>query len=209
MLWNPYLVWAQDDFVHPDFEQLTQNSPQKLAILPVEIKFNLRPNQKEKLSPEQLKESQLKEGNAAQHSLYKYFSKRAKKSSHITLQTVFKTNSLLKREKISLNELSNYAMQDLAQILDVDALVFASIETDRDLSKGVATISNVVISVASGWYGGPGGVSGDAEFLIYHGETGELLWRYNRYAPPSSGNNLQDIVDFLSRKAAKNCPYFK
>ena len=82
-------------FEHPNFENLAKDH-KTIAIIPFSAKVNLRPKQMKEITPEQLTQLEIGEGQAIQNSMYTWFLHRQKKGKmKIDVQDPKKTNALL------------------------------------------------------------------------------------------------------------------
>ncbi len=189
-------------YTSPDFPAKAQEH-KSLAILPFETSITLRPNQMRELGAQGHKELEQKEAFAVQGALYSYFLKeKGKEGFAVSFQDVQKTNALLHRHEITEENLSTYTSEQLAKLLEVDGIVSGTLQTDKPISDGAALALNLLLDT----YALPTN-SGVASISINDGQTGELLWRYQKSLDRGLGSNTTTIVNAIMRKASKQLPY--
>ena len=65
-------------YVNPKFGEIPKTQ-KIIAVLPFKVSITLRPNQMKKITPDQLKDMQLNEGNGIQTALFSWFMKRSER----------------------------------------------------------------------------------------------------------------------------------
>ena len=135
-----------------------------------------------------------------QGNLYTYLLRRADEYS-IDLQEVGETNLRLKDAGMA-GKLNQFSKEQIAEALDVDAIVGGSFEIEQTQSDAVALTSMVLL-------GGIGGRTGTRSLtLTIYGMNGEALWRFyksmdDRIFTPSA----VDTTPRMMRKVSRNFPY--
>ncbi|MFD2514053.1 hypothetical protein ACFSRY_09265 [Pontibacter locisalis] len=189
-------------YTSPAFHAKTKDH-KTLAIIPFETIINLRPNQMERLGPKRHKEMEQKEALAVQNALYSFFLKeKGKENFAIDVQDIHKTNTLLYRHNITQEDIKSYTYEELAEILGVDAIISGTLQTDKPLSDGAALAMGLLLDT----YALPTN-SGAASIAINDGQTGELLWRYQKSLDRGLGSDTYTIISAIIRKASKKLPY--
>lgn len=171
-----------------------------LAIIPFLTNLDL----KERFSPKQIKELEEKEGYAVQDAFETYFSRRKKrKKFSVEFQNIKNTNAILAQNNISYKNLDIYTIKQLSKILGVDGIISGNIDLNILLSKGVTTeMSFVDYIMGAANYGRIG-------IKISDGDSGKLLWKYEKEINKKSGKNTTALIDGMMKKATKKFPYEK
>jgi hypothetical protein len=200
----PFTAFAQKEiYTNPDFASLAKNE-QTLAILPFTVTLHLRPNERAKMSDEDLKKMELQEGLDVQSAMQSYFlHKKEKKDFTVSFQDIDKTNLLLKKAGISPDSLANYSAQDLAKILGVDGVISGTLTSDKPMSEGAA----VAVGVLTGFYGHTN--SGKCTINIHDASTGKLMWKYEKSLSRGLGSSINTIINTMMSKASRKFPYEK
>lgn len=200
----PFTAFAQKEiYTNPDFAALAKNE-QTLAILPFTVTLHLRPNERAKMSDEDLKKMELQEGLDVQSAMQSYFlHKKEKKDFTVSFQDIDKTNLLLKKAGISPDSLANYSAQDLAKILGVDGVISGTLTSDKPMSEGAA----VAVGVLTGFYGHTN--SGKCTINIHDASTGKLMWKYEKSLSRGLGSSINTIINTMMSKASRKFPYEK
>ncbi len=188
-------------YTNPDFNALAKNH-KVLAIIPFKATIGLRPKEKEKLSAAEYKEMQLKEGLAVQSALHSFFlKKKSKYSFSVDFQDVNRTNALLKKNNINIEEIDIYSPEELVDILNVDGIISGTLSTQKPLSGG----ASMALGMLTGFYGPTN--SGRCTININDGESGMLLWKYDKTLARSLGSDINTIINAMMRKSSRVFPY--
>jgi hypothetical protein len=184
-----------------EFESVTIKH-KVVAILPADVNIKLRPNEAKKVTPEQMLQNEEKTGLAIQDKMYSWFLRRSD-SYHYTVkfQDVSKTNALLKTANINYGDLRTKSKDELAKLLNVDAVISSSIRMDKPMSEGAA--------IAVGLLVGAWGSTNNAftTINIHEAKAGDLIWKYDYQASGSVGSSPENLVNALMRNASKKFPY--
>lgn len=190
-------------YENPEFDNIAQNH-EKIAILPFSAKVSLRPKQMKDMTPEQLHDLELKEGEGVQKAMYSWFLKRKKRGQlSVEVQDPKRTTALLKKQDITVENLDEFTTEELASILGVDAIVSGDLETDKPMSEGASAVLGVLI----GFWGSTN--SAVVNMSVHNGVDGELLWNYNKKVRGSLGSSPEDLINKLMRKASRRLSYTK
>lgn len=197
------LIFAQsrEIYVNPEFNVLAKDH-KKIAILPFKTIVKLRPKQMQQMTPEQLAQMQKDEGLAVQSALQTYFLKRkAQHNFQISFQDLATTNAQLAKHSLDPNELEKYTPKELADMLEVDAVITGILTTDKPMSEGASLALGLVVGI----YGPTN--SGKCTININDGATGDLLWKYEKTLSRSLGSDTNTVINTMMRKASRQLPY--
>ena len=192
---------TREIYVNPEFNTLAKDH-KTIAILPFKVIMKLRPKQMEQMTPEQLAQLQEDEGLAVQSALQTYFLKR--KGQHdfaVSFQDLRTTNAHLAKLDLTAEDLDKYTPKELAEILEVDAVITGILSTDKPMSEG----ASVALGVIVGFYGPTN--SGKCTININDGATGDLLWKYEKTLSRSLGSDTNTVINTMMRKASRQLPY--
>jgi hypothetical protein len=198
LLLTTTITLAQKDiYESPRFDELSKNH-KELAILPFFTHLDL----KQTLTKEEKKVLEQKEGYAVQNALELYFLQpKKKKKFTVDFQNTKNTNAILAQNNITYENIDVYSIKELCKILNVDGIISGNTDLNILLSKGIPTEFRFVDYIL-----------GDANYgrigiKISDGESGKLLWRYEKKINKKSGKNTQDLIDVMMKQATKKFPY--
>ena len=181
------------------FDQLSRNH-KVLAILPFLTNLDLKIN----ATAEDLKSLEEKEGYAVQNALETYFSNRKKKKKlSVEFQNTKDTKAILAQNNIDYSNIDVYTTKQLSEILGVDAVISGTIDLKVLLSKGVSTDFSITDYFSGNADYGRIGVK------ISDGDTGKLLWKYEKEINKKTGKNTTDLIDKMMKLAIRKFPYDK
>ena len=188
-------------YVHGEFPKIAKNH-KMLAILPFKAVVKLRPKEMEKMTPEQMENLQRNEGLAVQSAMESYFLKRKEQHEiEVEFQSTTTTNALLAKNEIHAGNIDQYTPQELAKILEVDAVIGGLFFTDKPMSEG----ASLALGLLVGFYGSTN--SGKCTININNGTDGVLLWKYEKTLSRSLGSDTNTIINTIMRKASRQLPY--
>lgn len=195
-------VFAQNRlYQSPNFVSLARKH-KKIAVLPFNATVSLRPKQMEQTTQEQLNRMGRDEGQAIQQSMYSWFLTRKQRGTMIVdVQNPMQTNAILEKNKISFEDIYKELPQDLASILDVDAVIMGTFETSKPMSEGASAALGLLI----GFWGSTN--KAVLNMYIYNGEDGETLFNYHRAINGSLGSNSDNLINKLMRKSSRKMAY--
>ncbi|CAZ97278.1 hypothetical protein Q4603_19000 [Zobellia galactanivorans] len=198
LLLTTVLANAQKNIYESDkFDDLS-DSHQVLAIIPFLANLEL----KDDISKEELSTLEQKEGYAVQNALETYFSRRKKKKKFsVEFQDVKNTNAILAQNNIDYNNIDVYTTKQLSEILGVDGIISGNMDLNVLLSKGIPTEFSFMDYFSGNADYGRIGVK------ISDGNTGKLLWKYEKKINKKSGKNTTDLIDRMMKLAARKFPY--
>lgn len=171
-----------------------------LAIIPFVTHLALEEN----ITNEESKKLAENEGYAVQDALETYFGLGQKKKKFtVDFQNIKNTNAILAQSNISYHNIDIYTIKELAEILEVDAVVSGNLDLNILLSEGIPVEFSVMdYFIGDSNYGRIG-------IKISDGKTGKLLWKYENEINKKSGRNTADLIDKLMKKLVRKFPYDK
>lgn len=171
-----------------------------LAIIPFVTHLALEEN----ITNEESKKLAENEGYAVQDALETYFGLGQKKKKFtVDFQNIKNTNAILAQNNISYHNIDIYTIKELAEILEVDAIVSGNLDLNILLSEGIPVEFSVMdYFIGDSNYGRIG-------IKISDGKTGKLLWKYENEINKKSGRNTADLIDKLMKKLVRKFPYDK
>ena len=200
MFYAVAMVSAQKNiYENRRFDELSQDH-EILAIVPFIAHLEL----KKSIDHEELIRLAKREGYAVQNALETYFSKRKKrKKFNVDFQNIEDTNAILTQNGIDYNNLDIYTTQELCKILKVDGIISGNLKLNILLSEGVPTDFSLLDYF-----------SGDANYgrigvKISDGNTGKLLWKYEKGITKKTGKNTTELIDKMMKMASRKFPYDK
>ena len=194
------LLNAQKNVFESSKFDVLSDDHQLLAIIPFFTHLELE----EKISKEESKKLEEKEGYAVQDALETYFGLgKKKKKFTVDFQNTKNTNALLAQKNITYNNIDTYTIRELSEILEVDAIISGNLDINILLSKGIPeefSFMDYILGDAN--YGRIG-------IKISDGKTGKLLWKYENEINKKSGKNTADLIDKMMKKLVRKFPYDK
>lgn len=189
----------KDIYESGKFDELSDDH-ELLAIVPFITQLELEEN----VSQDELKTLAEREGYAVQDAFETYFSRRKKrKKFNVEFQNVKNTNALLKQNGIDYKNIDIYTVKNLSKILGVDGIISGNLDLNILLSKGVPTDFNLFDYFNGNANYGRIGVK------ISDGETGKLLWKYEKEITKKTGKNTTELIDKMMKQASRKFPYDK
>lgn len=190
-------------YEHPDFDRIARRH-KIIAILPFDATVTLRPKDMKDMTEEQLDRMEKAEGESIQNGMYAWFLKRSKKGTMtVKIQDPRTTNATLLKEGISVENMEEYTLADLAKILEVDAIISGTFETTKPMSEGASAALGVLI----GFWGSTNKAT--INLNIHNGEDGDLLINYHKAVRGSIGSSTDDLINKLMRKSSRRISYTK
>jgi len=190
-------------YENPEFDEIAKKHD-IIGVIPFDATVTLRPKQMEKLSQDQLEKMEESEGTGIQGALYSWFLKRKKRGSlSVKVLDVNTTNAKLKKADITADNYDEYTPKELAEILDVDAIIMGTFETNKPMSEG----ASVALGALIGFWGTTN--KAIVNLFIYNADDGELLCNYNKAVSGSVGSSTEDLINILMRKASRRIAYTK
>jgi len=190
-------------YENPDFDRIALRH-KVIAVVPFEATVELRPKQMEQVSPEQLEEMELEEGKDLQAAMFSWFLKRKERGKlTVDVQSTAITNAKLKQEGISVDNYEDYTPDQIAKILEVDAVIMGTFETNKPMSEGAA----VAVGALLGFWGSTN--KAVVNLFIYNAKDSEVLVNYHKAVQGSVGSTAEQLINVLMRKASRRIAYTK
>ncbi|TDT44636.1 hypothetical protein CLV90_1711 [Maribacter spongiicola] len=181
----------------PNFDDLSADH-NVLAIIPFLTNLDLN----SKISKSEQKRLEENEGYAVQNALETYFSKRSKKKKlPVTFQNIENTTAILAKNNIRYDNIDVYTTKELSEILGVDGVISGTLDLNILLSNGVPTEFSFTDYFSGGANYGRIGIK------ISDGDSGKLLWKYEKEINKKTGKNTTDLIDRMMKLAIRKFPY--
>ncbi|MEP2238174.1 MAG: hypothetical protein ABJI22_07415 [Maribacter sp.] len=195
---SSFTVMAQKNiYESPSFDNLSSDH-NVLAIIPFLTNLDLN----EKVSKTEQKRLEENEGYAVQNALETYFSKRSKKKKlPVTFQNIENTAAILAKKNISYDNIDVYTTKELSEILGVDGIISGTLDLNILLSNGIPTEFSFTDYFSGGANYGRIGIK------ISDGNSGKLLWKYEKEINKKTGKNTTDLIDRMMKLAIRKFPY--
>lgn len=122
---------------------------------------------------------------------------------NIEFQDISKTNTLLKQNDIVYYNINDYTKEELAKILNVDAVVSGKIFTNKPISTGAAIALELLTKEEQ--------VTNEVNVNVslYDGKDSKLLYKYDHTYEGGIGSSQEELSKSMMRSIAKNFPYRK
>ena len=189
-----------------------------IAVLPYDIQITGR--KVAEMEQEEIDHLKTVESKLFQQSLYSEVLKRTgngKKDIKISVQSINKTNRLLKDAGIALVEIGEYSPKELGDILRVDAVISTRLMKEMFLSREEALLMEVAtttildkVPVKVGPFN-RSKITRSSEVDIYctivDAEAESAIWIYNTECDLQWDSDPDDAIEFINRRISKNFPY--
>ncbi|TLP80628.1 hypothetical protein [Maribacter sp. ACAM166] len=198
ILLSSLTVIAQKNiYESPNFDDLSADH-NVLAILPFLTNLDLN----ETASKSDQKRLEENEGYAVQNALETYFSERSKKKKlPVQFQNIKNTTAILAQNYITYDNIDIYTTKQLSDILGVDGIISGTLDLNILLSNGVPTEFSFTDYFSGGANYGRIGIK------ISDGDSGRLLWKYEKEITKKTGKNTTDLIDRMMKLAIRKFPY--
>jgi hypothetical protein len=199
-----FLLGQTSLYENPKFDSIAK-AHHVIAIVPFKTQVKLRPKEMKDMDDLQLDRLERSEGESIQSAMFSWFLKRKKRGQiqNLRIQDPKTTNALLLRKEIDYENIYAYTPQELADILEVDAVISGDYETNKPMSEG----ASVALGLLVGFWGTTN--SALINMSVYNGIDGDLLWNYNKKVRGSIGSSPEDLINILMRKASRRLSYTK
>jgi hypothetical protein len=197
----------------PDFDAKA-TTHQTIAILPFKITQTGHVAKAE--TPADIKEANEKWSYVFQESLHSYVLKQTaknKKGVLVAFQAPQKTNALLKENNLGIQDLYDRSPEEIAKLLNVDAVLMTTLEKDKNFSDGVAyglAAGRTIINVLSKNVNPVPAINAsdiNMNSYLYDKVDSKVLWKTYRNGGTDLPNNVDDLVKYYSNWIAKKLPY--
>jgi hypothetical protein len=192
------VVTAQKNiYESPNFDNLSADH-HILAIVPFLTNLDLN----ETVPKSEQKRLEENEGYAVQNALETYFSERSKKKKlPVEFQNIKNTTAILVQNNITYENIDVYTTKQLSEILGVDGIISGTLDLNILLSSGVPTEFSFTDYFSGGADYGRIGIK------ISDGNSGKLLWKYEKEINKKTGKNTTDLIDRMMKLAIRKFPY--
>jgi hypothetical protein len=196
-----------------DFDQKVYQH-KTVAILPVRmVQTGHIPKN---LSMEDVKSSNEDGGYVFQEKLQTYILRNThkhKKAQEVEFQSIQKTNGLLRKTNMSIQEMYDKQPEELARILGVDAVIMTTLNHNKNMSDGLAygviAAKTVVNVLSKNPILTPGVNASDVNIncSLYDAADSKLLWKTYREGGTDLPGNVDGLIKYYSNWIAKKLPY--
>ncbi|MBK8505861.1 MAG: hypothetical protein IPL46_28915 [Saprospiraceae bacterium] len=190
-------------YENPDFDRIARRH-KIIGIIPFKTTVTLRPKQMKDITTEQLDRMEKSEGESIQHAMYSWFLKREKRGElTVKVQNPTTTNAKLLKAGLTADNFAEHTPDEIAKIMEVDAVIMGTFETDKPMSEG----ASLALGALFGFWGNTN--KAVINLSIHNGADGELLINYNKGVSGSLGSSTEDLINTLMRKASRRISYSK
>ncbi len=188
-------------YEHPQIEQYISKH-NKVAILPFKTSITMRPKDMKSMTNEQISKMEEDEGYSIQSAMHSWFLKREMKGKlKVSFLDPLTTNAKLRKMGVTFENIQDYTPDELADMLEVDAIIMGSFETNKPMSEG----ASVALGLLVGFYGNTN--KAILNMSIYDSEEGVQIANYNKAISGSMGSSTEDLINILMRKASRRISY--
>ena len=197
-------------YTKPDAFSYTREH-RTLAILPPNVKIDVKNSKKVRI--ENHLEQEGTEAINAQNEMYSRLLKYAQKRNlYVEIQDIERTNAILSKFYYPDEYDIDMTPEEIAEVLGVDALLYSTYVYSKRKDVGIGIAYAIVFFP----YGTPWGIMMaamptyrvDANLRLFDGQSGNMLWNYNRKIE-SLGGAYVNLIDVLTKKASKKTPYYR
>lgn len=190
-------------FVDPEFSKYG-NSHETMAVLPFKTTVKLRPKQMASMKEGDLERIQQEESFNIQQAMFSWFLKRKQQGNMwVDVQDASTTNAILERNGITYENINKFTPQEIAEILNVDAIIKGTFETNKPMSEG----ASIAFGLLFGFYGSTNQAT--INMFIHNATDGRVLVNYNKGVQGSIGSSSDQLINIVMRKASRRIPYTK
>ena len=182
----------------PDLNNISTRHKQ-VAIIPFQatIQYNRLPKN---VSVEQIEQNEEELSYVFQSQIYNRFLRRSGQYS-VEFQDIDRTNMMLKRNNVDPDRLSEFSKDELARLLEVDAIISGQVLTTKPMSTGAALAVGILFDV---W--GPTNQA-DVTVSLHDGINSKLLWKFNNVYSGSVGSSPEQLTNVMMRTISRKFPY--
>ncbi len=204
------------------------SSHRTIAILPFEVRFDLRNKNQQKFSEQELAGVRHFMALGLQQYLYNWLKNYSRKNAFtVSIQHIDITDSILTEKRISYMALYSMSRTELAKMLAVDAVLTPNVIFSQPNSEAVSMLLSPVIGVPLGtgtvfFYSRLATQEMKMQVLLTDSETETSMWTFetktqnSRLTKPSTARQKENIlyplfenIDETLKKFIKNFPYKK
>jgi len=171
----------------------------KVAILPFIATIGYRKLPKD-FDVAANKEAELKLGYDMQSGMYTYLLRKTSDYT-VEVQDVERTNALLKKNDL-IDKLAETSPEELAKVLEVDAVIKCSYSYQKTKSEGGAIALTLLVGFGTGSV-----ATGALTMQINDGKEGALVWRFYKQMAEDVMSSPVAMMERMMRKVGRNFPY--
>ncbi len=175
------------------------NLARKHRIMGVSIPTVSIPPQK-KMTAQELADLAVKESETFHYEMVSWLLKR-KNEGKITVNVLDASTSLAKIHNSTV-EGKRLTPKEIAEILDVDALLVSNYKLTKPMSTGAAIVTNVLFG-----FGSTNEVVVSME--LYDRSTDKMIWNFSHNISGGLFSSSDQLVNEVMRIASKKLPYSK
>ena len=206
---------SRNPYISEEIASITRQH-ERVAILPVHV--SITGNLPENVTEEQLNELYETESKMFQNALLSGILRRTKggKTPYwVQFLSNDETNTLLEKKQINLHEINEYSPTELAEILNVDAVVKADVIKERFMSETLSAViavgEDVIEEITDVWLPIPSKAKRTYEVymqleLVDKSSGANLYHRSIRYSIDYR-SSVTDAVYIISGRIGKYFPY--
>lgn len=171
----------------------------KVAIIPFQtsITYKKKPEKYDSLA---VKEHEKAISEDSQEAAFNFLLSKSKYLT-VEIQDIEKTNSTLKKAGY-LDKLNDVSKQDLAKLLEVDAVVIGKFDIEVTKSD--------IMGMASGLLFAQGNTgTGSLTMKVYDGTDENMLWNFYYSKNDSFSKSSKELIEQIMKKAVNVFPYRK
>lgn len=180
-------------YTHSEATNLTRNH-RTLAIIPPQVSIAAQRD----VDATAMREQQRTESASFQREMHSWLLERR---LAVNIQSVDETVAKLTRAGF-FEEQGRMTPSELAQVLNVDAVLMSNYSLSRPMSQGAA----VAMAVLFGGFGAT--ARADVNMSLHDGQTGIMFWSYSHRAS-GSFTSPAALVNNLMRHASRRMPYIR
>lgn len=215
VLWLSVIGCARP-FYSVNFEEKTADH-KTIAVVPIEMIFTGQiPKDWTNSDVVRVEEAESQAFQISFHNEILRSTKSGKKPIRVDLQHYKKTLQLLENNSIGIRDSWKRTPEELARTLGVDAVVTARIQKTRfmsDLESYGIDVATELVNILSDYKLAPWipvssqskEIKGD--YAVINGADGTTLWSITFTVPGDWRQPANQIIDNISRRAARNFPY--
>lgn len=170
-----------------------------IAILPFDASIQYR-KLPEDVSISDIMEMEEEMGYVFQNQMYISFLRNIE-DYFIEFQDIDQTNTILLRNNVDYGNILEYSKDEIATMLEVDALVSGRVLSSKPMSTGGA----LALGILFGEWAATNRV--DVTLSVHDGSDAKLLWKYDHSYSGSVGSNPESLSRELMRQIARKFPY--
>lgn len=187
----------------------------RIAVLPVRVNFtgNLPKNITQPMIDSMAVQQSAVFQHALAANLLRYNGNKSKIQG-VDIQSVDKTNGLLQKNRLTIASVSNMDPDELAKLLDVDAVVRMNVTSNRIMSElaslGLGTLRNILFwgtnadpAISGSITNKTAKVYADCALL----KDGKTLWTAQYDEPTDWNTSANDVIAKITKKMGKGFPY--